>query len=483
MQLIQFSDSIRQWNYWYKVAILNSFFFWMFTLLNWGLFADNLFFSITVSGFYFLLSSYIFLKMVMSGGSLAPISWFIMGSGLFFGAGTVIWGTQFCTNLACTMTGGGLEEKISSVNMLNAFSGLMVVIAASKLSFQNTKRRLSKNGLDTWDWVWIHKVSIPFVVVATVLNFYYFPVPESFMVRTVLSKLNYIVPLFMFLTGVNWRKLSGPRRIISLTLIVSVLTIGFLSFSKTAFVVPLLVLLSGVWVARQSLLSIVIPGVVLVLFYIVILVPSVSNGRLDIRYDDTYNSLLDRVEILTTQNQSVYSFEEDRINRVSGRFSHGFIQIYLIEQYDAGKPGESLKDFWVALIPRVLWPGKPNVTRFGGELYNQFRQTRNVRSALAPTFSAEAYWNFGNLGVLVISILIGLELGWLTNVWFRSIHGGDTAYLIVAFPAAYMGFNVEAWIAASYVGGFITLIFLWQGLKLFLSQSRQNRPSSLTRLS
>lgn len=472
--MISFNISASLWNRWFRFAILNSFFFVLISLVNWNIFQNDLSSSLAAPVIYFFFSILIFVQMVISGGALAPIAWFVLGSGIFFGAGTAIWGLQLCENLACSMAGGKLLENINRVNMLNASSSLLILIFASKLSFQNRIRRIPDHGLVNFDWVWIHKLSIPFVAVAVALNLYFFPVAESFMIRTFLSKLNFVIPLFMVLSGVNWRKFSKLRGSITLFLIAGVLTVGLFSFSKSAFVIPVLCLLSGFWIAQRSFLSIVIPGIVLVLFYGIFLVPSVSSGRLDFRYDDAHNSLLDRIEILSEPNQSSHGFEEDWFNKVSGRFAHGFIQIYLMEQYDAGKPGQSLRDVWVALIPRMFWPEKPNVTRFGAQLHNKYWQTRNARSALAPTFSAEAYWNFGIVGVLAISILVGLELGWLTNIWFRSVRGKDTAYLIVAFPAAYMGFNVEAWVAASYFGGFITLIVIWLSLKILLYHMESN---------
>jgi len=264
--MISYSVSIPQWNYWYKIAILNSFCFLLISLLSWGFFQGNLTLPLVGSSFYFLLSAFIFVKLVISGGALAPIAWFVLGSGIFFGAGTAIWWFQLCENLACSMAGGKLAENIASVNMLNASSSLLVVIFASKLSLQIKNRTIADHGLAALDWVWIHKLSIPFVAVAVALNLYFFPVAESFMVRTFLSKLNFVIPLFMVLSGVCWRKFSKPRGVITLILIGGVLIVGLFSFSKSAFVVPMLCLLSGFWIAQRSFLSIVVPGVVLVLF-------------------------------------------------------------------------------------------------------------------------------------------------------------------------------------------------------------------------
>jgi hypothetical protein len=150
------------------------------------------------------------------------------------------------------------------------------------------------------------------------------------------------------------------------------------------------------------------------------------------------------------------------------RFSVAEIQGYLIQQYDTQQPGNSLHDSWAAAVPRVLWPDKPIITRFGTELHEQFWATTNAQSALAPTYSAEAYWNYGPTGVVIVSLLIGLELGWLTRRWHIAAAGKDLAFFVIAFPTALWASFVESWIAANYVGGFITLVLLWHIARFLL---------------
>jgi hypothetical protein len=133
----------------------------------------------------------------------------------------------------------------------------------------------------------------------------------------------------------------------------------------------------------------------------------------------------------------------------------------LMNQYDDQQPGTSLTEFWVAAVPRFFWPDKPIMTRFGGELYDQFWATTDAASALAPTYTGEAYWNYGPLGVVVVSILIGFEIGWLTQRWHIAAGGRDLAFFVIAFPTALWASFVETWIAANYVGGFITIVLLW----------------------
>jgi len=163
---------------------------------------------------------------------------------------------------------------------------------------------------------------------------------------------------------------------------------------------------------------------------------------------------------------------------VLGRFSAAPLQAFLVQQYDEGRPGDSLQSIWTAAVPRVLWPDKPNVTRFGAELYGLVNNTSNGKSALAPTYTAEAYWNGGWPAVVLVSILVGLELGWLTRRWLRLAQGRSSGLgiLIMAIPAALLAFWVESWIAATFVGGFVTLAILINALDVATRAVARPRP-------
>ena len=96
------------------------------------------------------------------------------------------------------------------------------------------------------------------------------------------------------------------------------------------------------------------------------------------------------------------------------------------------------------------------------ELYLKIYVGVEGGSAQAPTYTGEAYWNYGWLGVVVVSILIGLELGWFTRKWLEFIYTPESGIgaLIFCVPVAVSAFSVESWIAATYIGGFVTLAIL-----------------------
>ncbi len=126
------------------------------------------------------------------------------------------------------------------------------------------------------------------------------------------------------------------------------------------------------------------------------------------------------------------------------------------------------------MIPRVLWPEKPIITRFGAELnaqyyYVPYEDSSQTSSSTAPTYSAEAYWNYGPLGVVIVSILLGLVIGWRTRNWQLAMVGRDPAFFLIAFPVAIWASFVESWVVATYFGEFIIFAVILLLARAFIS--------------
>lgn len=65
-----------------------------------------------------------------------------------------------------------------------------------------------------------------------------------------------------------------------------------------------------------------------------------------------------------------------------------------------------------------------------------FNDPNQVTSALAPTYSAESCWNHGLKGVALVSVLLGLAIGWLTSYSFQAVSGARPKYFLITFPVA-----------------------------------------------
>ena len=76
------------------------------------------------------------------------------------------------------------------------------------------------------------------------------------------------------------------------------------------------------------------------------------------------------------------------------------------------------------------------------------------------SFSAEAYWNYGWHGVIIVSLILGLCLDWFTRQWHTAASGQDLSFYLVALSVCIWAANVESWIVGSYFGEFIIVLVL-----------------------
>jgi hypothetical protein len=258
--------------------------------------------------------------------------------------------------------------------------------------------------------------------------------------------------------------LPALDKLVGLVLLLASVLFGFASASKTSVLFPLVAAVAGLLLGGRKVICAVLTAIIVLLY------PSLANvvdaQRSHWQHDTLANSVAQRFEIL------VEVLRDDELGRTATkadekdnpliRFSHGPYQAFLIKEWYEGRPGNSLADVWTALIPRILWPDKPIITRFGGELYGTIFNVDRATSNQAPTYTGEAFWNYGWVGLIVVSILLGLQIGWFSLKWLELSFGKTTAIGILVFslPVVLNSWAVETWIAASYVGGFVTLVVL-----------------------
>jgi hypothetical protein len=132
------------------------------------------------------------------------------------------------------------------------------------------------------------------------------------------------------------------------------------------------------------------------------------------------------------------------------RFSYVNVGAYTINRFDSGQPGQTLGDAAAVLVPRLLWPDKPNITRAGGELFTQVYGRRG--SQLGVGFFPETYWNLGWPGVLGIMALLGLALAGYSLFSVKVMARKDWIYLPIVLIGVNVGYRVDGFIVADAVG-------------------------------
>lgn len=114
--------------------------------------------------------------------------------------------------------------------------------------------------------------------------------------------------------------------------------------------------------------------------------------------------------------------------------------------------GYTLTPIYLAFVPRLIWPEKPNVPT--GQLVNREFGVTNAafaRTYISPSHLGELYWNFGWLGVIVGMTSIGLLLGFVGMHVDMSRAATITQLLIATVTIEALILRFEGQIAGPYV--------------------------------
>jgi hypothetical protein len=136
-----------------------------------------------------------------------------------------------------------------------------------------------------------------------------------------------------------------------------------------------------------------------------------------------------------------------------------------MNQYDQGRPGNSLEHAFATLVPRILWKDKPITARIGVEFQQLYtRRWNDNRTSVGVGVFGEGYWLGGWAGVVLVSLGIGLQLAIMSNLVFKHERQGDVmAYIFCFLYGIITARAIDKWIVMSYIGNipiYIALYFL-----------------------
>lgn len=460
----------RRWLAAYRIALVNASVFVAFALINEA-FDVPIAAHAAAAALFGAGSFYAFYRLCQAGGSLAAVSFFVFGSGTIFGFGTL--GSIYARGPVFRLLFSAADQlqTLPTINLMNGLSVWIVLVSCWFVAWPS-RAPVGGNGAPATLATLLETLQVfrlPAVALSAAYFLLYvhtFPVAHNLLLRNLVSRLYALPLLVIFLSFSTWRRLSLGGRAIAVSFALIMAVFGFLEAAKTPVVLAILAVIGGLFIAGSRRAAAVICAVAVV-FYFAVLSGSVTRMRLDPAYELVKNTLSQRATIMVRAVTATDRRDEIAPSRRApsyDRFLEAPFQAYLINEWWEGRPGNSLRNAWAAMIPRILWPGKPIITRFAGELYGQifFQDPSRDGSAQAPTYTAEAFWNYGWLGVILISLIIGLEIGWFTRKWLRCVYDGSPqlGVVIFALPIVFTSAWVESWIAATYVGGFLTLFVL-----------------------
>jgi hypothetical protein len=257
----------------------------------------------------------------------------------------------------------------------------------------------------------------------------------------------------------------------ALVLIIVDLLFSIATFAKTEMLLLLVFAFLGFISARATPLRVGVgAGIVLVAYFLA--QPLVHYGRSELVYlngSAARGSLADRTRII-----SDYLSGAREHGRGSGEEQMGMLRLsyvnadaFVVNRYDLGNPGNTLRNAFVVLVPRILWPGKPIISSIGTELtYLIFGFTT---SSTGVTLFAEAYWNYGWQGVFVLMTVFSVIIAIFSRFSLFQIAHQNWVFLPVVFIGVNIGIRIDGYFVTDVIGKTWMAIVL--GLSLILARS------------
>jgi hypothetical protein len=258
------------------------------------------------------------------------------------------------------------------------------------------------------------------------------------------------VGLIFLSYGIASRKLSTSSDVLILLIFgVINLALGVLTLSKLNFFFSLAAIMAGFGFGRPKA-RVFVSMIVLAVVSYALMKPFVDIGR-TLREDSgsTVSTRLARIptadliaEALNNEYAKWFAFS---------RFNYVNSTVFAIRSYDSGQPSRSMTEQlgWV-VVPRLLWPDKPNITATGHEV--AMMMTGNDASLTGIGVFGEGYWNGGYLGVFLGSSFVGLLLGLFEIPRRRALETFDVPHMCLFWFCCFLAFRIDDFFLPTYIG-------------------------------
>jgi len=157
---------------------------------------------------------------------------------------------------------------------------------------------------------------------------------------------------------------------------------------------------------------------VISLTYLFFIQPLVSNARIAFNTNKeqvSYSEISDYIISGNYKYSSTKDMESNKYNAVEILLNRIFeigapAFIYDIVKTSGFQYGSTFHNMVYALVPRLIWRDKPLMTqgaKFAGKYFNQ------PGNNIGMLISGELYWNYGFIGIIIGSFILGLAIGFL----------------------------------------------------------------------
>jgi len=176
-------------------------------------------------------------------------------------------------------------------------------------------------------------------------------------------------------------------------------------------------------------------------------------------YNRSYNNDTKFTNIINL-NDSKHTYSLwDRLNYTSS-------QAAAVELYNQGDGGDSLKNIFWLFVPRFLNKDKPDVSKSGSKFASKFREHSGSRDS--PGVIIEGYYNYGWIGLILVSTLIGLILKIYSILIKEIIDNKIYAFYFLIFSGIWTCFRIDGLFITDYLGQLILFLYFIILLNFFL---------------
>lgn len=298
------------------------------------------------------------------------------------------------------------------------------------------------------------------LLIAIAFMFSFFPGFDQFTVK--IAVLGYISSIFCLGLAINEK---NHQMILISSFIVAISLIGsFFSGSKEDSIVVMIIL--GLILFPILKLKIVIPGLVLIVLWFSY-VPVYTNSMREYSWYGGYDKLeASKIAVEEISNLTSEQFQEKNWAFFTGRFS----EVSMFEFFRRNTP--EVIDFYgfqiinnaaVALIPRPLWPGKPNTELVAMErVYEAGIVERESGTSAKTHYFVDAYLSFGQTGVFIFLFIFG-ALTASASVFSEYLFGGYYWGSAIMFTGLFR----ILWTATSFEFSFNAILYSFLLLYFF----------------
>lgn len=244
--------------------------------------------------------------------------------------------------------------------------------------------------------------------------------------------------------------------------------VGVIQYNKTAVLTPMIMFLLALLDRNVTFMRLGVAGAVLLATYFA-LIPVVQMGRSELQRRHSgriTGDFSERSDVLS----DVFS-RDDGLSASQGgsvglqRLSYTNQAAFAMHLRDIGIQSDTLDNALAVFVPRFLWPGKPIITDVATDF--NVAATGNPNSASAPGLFAEAYWNFGWLGVPILMVPLGIVLGLLSRYSIGVFARGEWFNFPAVLLAMRIGFRTDGFFVPDVIGAcviFLSLIVVLFGV-------------------